>query len=542
MDNIAKTPLSYVPGPDPEAALANQAYEEALRKLTDSLDARKNRLFDPTLLAMAEGLLGPTATGSFGEALGRAAGKVRTSEEQQSKEEQELAQMRLQLAGMGLQQQQLKQREKAFDVAQGLPAVTGAPPTTPTAGAAPTGAAPARVAPVAGAAPAAAAPPGFGGVPGIPLMEPNPRVATAATFLAAARQDPKKSAADAIKEAQEIEQKRYQTKEGGVLDLATGLFYAFPKGELAKRQIYGSSYEVPAGVASLLDLYQTTGDPRYHDVAKQFVEGVPRAAAAPSAPGAEAAPEPSAAVKSQRQMEAEREEAVARAKKMGEVAATKEAEVEQRDAAARRMYSNAAQVQDLVRKSPQAFGIFARPGLVTSLATLVNKGIQTPTGTINMAGFEESVLKAMPNISQSDLNNVMMAAGALAEVELAYTQLYMAKQGAITEGEREVVRRIGGNVSQSPQVLAQKAKLIQMRSQFDMDVAEGFRQFQEKNPAGNYLQYEKSPLFRSIRKDFETDLSKAFGGAPAIPSTQRSGVRDNSAAAARLDGMLGAKP
>jgi hypothetical protein len=535
MDN--KNPLSYVPGPDPEAVRANQAYDDALNKLIESLDARKNRLFDPVLLAMAEGFLGPTKTGSFGEALGRAAGSVRTAEEAQAKEEQEMAQTRLQLAGMGLQQQQLKSREKAFDVAQGLPGVAATAPsgmTTPAGGAAPVAG--------AGAAPATpAAPPGFGGVPGVPLMPPNPRVATASTYLAAARSDPKKSAADAIKEAQDIEQKRYQTKEGGVLDLATGLFYAFPKGELVERQIYGNTYKVPAASAAMLDLYQSTNDPKYHDIANRTVSGVPRPAAAPGAGGAPGATEaePSTALKSTRQQEVEREESVVRAKKLAEAAATKEAELESRDAAARRMYSNASQVQDLVNKSPQAFGILNRPGLLSAVGNLVAKGMQTPTGTISMAGFEDSVRQAMPGITQADLNNVMMAAGALAEVELAYTQLYMAKQGAITEGEREVVRRIGGNISQSPQVLQQKAKLIQMRSQFDMDVAEGFRQYQEKNPNGTYLQYEKSPLYRGIRKDFETDLAKSFGGSAAVPTTQRGGVRDNAAAASRLDNALG---
>ena len=332
---------SYVPGPDPEAIRANQRLDDALNTLIESLDARKNRLFDPVLLAMAEGFLGPTRTGGFGEALGRAAGSVRTAEEAQSKEEQEMAQLRLQLAGMGLQQEQLKQREKAFDVAQGLPGVVAtapsgaAPSKAAPSGAAPSGAAPSGAAP-SGAAPGGAAPPGFSGVPGVPLMPPNPRVATASTYLAAARQDPKKSAADAIKEAQDIEQKRYQTKEGGVLDLATGLFFAFPKGELVERQIYGNTYKIPAASAAMLDLYQSTNDPRYHDIANRTISGVPR----PAAPGGGGAPsaetEPSAALKSTRQQEVEREESVSRARKLAEAAATKEAELESTDAAADR--------------------------------------------------------------------------------------------------------------------------------------------------------------------------------------------------------------
>jgi len=74
----AKAPTaSYLSGDDPDIIDANRRYQEALARLTESLDVRKNRFFDPTLLAVAEGFLGPTQTGSFGEALGRVAGKHR---------------------------------------------------------------------------------------------------------------------------------------------------------------------------------------------------------------------------------------------------------------------------------------------------------------------------------------------------------------------------------------------------------------------------------------------------------------------------------
>ena len=59
-----KQSTTYIPGGGPEAASANQAYEDALQQMLESLDARKNRLFEPTLLAIAAGsarssLVGP---------------------------------------------------------------------------------------------------------------------------------------------------------------------------------------------------------------------------------------------------------------------------------------------------------------------------------------------------------------------------------------------------------------------------------------------------------------------------------------------------
>jgi hypothetical protein len=108
----AKTPsASYLPGDDPEAVEANKRYQEALTLLNQSLDTRKNRLFDPTMLAMAQGFLTPGQTGSFGESLGNVAKNVGVAQEAESKREQEIAQQRLAVAGQGLELQRLKSRD-----------------------------------------------------------------------------------------------------------------------------------------------------------------------------------------------------------------------------------------------------------------------------------------------------------------------------------------------------------------------------------------------------------------------------------------------
>ena len=81
-DKAPATPaVAYVPGTDAATVEANRVYQEALRKLNESLDLRKNRTFDPMLLAAAQGFLAPTKTGSFMESLGRVAGAVGEAQE-----------------------------------------------------------------------------------------------------------------------------------------------------------------------------------------------------------------------------------------------------------------------------------------------------------------------------------------------------------------------------------------------------------------------------------------------------------------------------
>jgi len=97
-----------------DSSAADEAYSTAMQQLMSTLEARQNRGSSNTLMAIAEGLLTPTATGSFGEGLGQAAKAVRGAQAQQEKEQMDLAQMRLQLAQGQREQAQLAAAQKAF--------------------------------------------------------------------------------------------------------------------------------------------------------------------------------------------------------------------------------------------------------------------------------------------------------------------------------------------------------------------------------------------------------------------------------------------
>lgn len=546
----AKAPaVSYLSGDDPDIIDANRRYQEALAKLTESLDVRKNRFFDPTLLAMAEGFLGPTQTGSFGEALGRVAGKLGPAEAAALKEKQDIAQQQVAVAGQGLELQRMKQRDMDLSKYLSDPQAPTGPVAGPQAGAvagpqagplsgnlsAAAPAAPTEGAPAAGALSQAAGtrvvgspqgalaamesnkPAGFEGVEGIQVMPANPNFMTGRDYVRLNRTNKNKSAADLIKEGQEIEQKRYRDKEGGVQDLATGKFYQFPTGKTEEIEItgYPGTYKVDVGIAARLSLLAANNDPAYHDLAKRVIEG-PRKA------GSAAGEEKPSGKKSVQQLAAEQKEAETRSGKLGEKAAEKEAALEETDATARRVYGSVTRVQDYLKESGNYFGIFARPGITAAIGNLIKEGIQTPTGSLNLAGFEDSMRKVMPNIKQKDLDNVTKAAAELAEVELAFTRLYLAKQGAVTEGERKIVRAIPGTISSSPEVLRSRMELLKSRSQFDIDTADAFRQWQDKNPGRSYFEFErKSDLYKEIKKEFEAETEKIFGGIKAVPTSQR---------------------
>jgi hypothetical protein len=539
--------ISYLPGEDPDTIEANRRYQEALAKLTSSLDNRKNRFFDPTMLAMAEGFLSPTQTGGFGESLGKVAGKLGPAEAAALKEEQELAQQRLAVAGQGVELQRMKARDAELErylnrnsegpvagpQAGAIAGPQAGPLSTPSADGAevtPLGplsqAVPQAEGPkVVGAPQGALAaleankPPGFEGVQGIQVMPPNPDFMTARDYVRLNRTNKSKSAADLIKEGQEINAKRYRDREGGVQDLATGMFYQFPTGKTEEIQIYGypGTHSVDARTAARLSLLAANNDPAYHDLAKQVMEG-PRKKSDTKDDGTA----PPTQRKSKQDLAVEQKEAETRAGKLGEEAAKKEAAVGETATTARRVYGNATRVAEMVNQSPTYFGIFARPGITAAIGNLVKEGIQTPSGTLNIAGFENSMRQMMPGVTQKDLDNVTKAATELAELELAFTRLYLAQQGAVTEGERKIVRAIPGTTSSSPEVLRTRMELLKSRSQYDIDVADAFRQWQDKNPGRSYFEFErKSDLYKDIKKDFEEETERIFGGIKAVPTNQR---------------------
>jgi hypothetical protein len=526
---MAKEAVGYLPGADPGDMAANRENEAALQRLLASLDARQNSMFDPTLLAMAEGFLKPTQTGSFGESLGYAAAGMRQAQEKELEREQKIAQARFELSQQGLALQRQKARERMFRQAiggEGTP--EGAEPAVGPSGAPGEPSGPVSAAGVAqGVAQAGAG--RLAEPEGIPTAPPDKSFPTYRQFMATAMQDPSVTFAQAQKQWQDLQQKQLEVREGGVFNRATGMFYP-SKPDQVEVQIYGSTYKVPPGIAARLNAAQERGDmAAYKQIADQYLRR-----------GEGAAPE--GGPRSVSETEIERAAALEREKTLATEAAKREAEVEQRNLAAQRIFANTQRLQEYVKKNPGAFGIFARPGVAAAIGKAVNEGLRVGSTQVALGDFEGVIRQMMPGMTQQQLDAVMMAAGDLAEIELTYTQLYMKNQGQITEGEREIVRRIPGGVSQSPTVLLQKAKLLEARAQHDMNVADLFYKMKDEKPSLTYLQFERSSQYRQMTQQYNENLAKMFGGQPAGPRPQGAGQTTAPAAPPVATPAPGAAP
>ncbi|NCX23109.1 MAG: hypothetical protein EBX17_08005, partial [Betaproteobacteria bacterium] len=69
-----------------------------------ALENRKGRV-DPSMLALAQGFLAPTRTGSFGESLGTAVGAYQQAQAKEEDRAAQLAKMRLELANAAVREE-----------------------------------------------------------------------------------------------------------------------------------------------------------------------------------------------------------------------------------------------------------------------------------------------------------------------------------------------------------------------------------------------------------------------------------------------------
>lgn len=113
---MATTPAQTV-SPLAMAMPEDEAYVQEVRASRKALqDALVNRqqLFDPTLLAMAQGFLAPTRSGGFGESLGNVAARVAPVQEQEQQRAVQMAQLRSEMATQELGERQATRRQEAL--------------------------------------------------------------------------------------------------------------------------------------------------------------------------------------------------------------------------------------------------------------------------------------------------------------------------------------------------------------------------------------------------------------------------------------------
>jgi len=553
-------------------------YVAAQKKAEDALEERNGRLFDPVMLAMAQGFLAPTKTGGFGESLGNVAGAVAPAQAAEEKRTMDMAKMRMEMAQQQLQTevqgQAAKEEQEYWARKRGVPPTT--PPAPPATAQQPQPPQPVQLASAGATLPAGAltqAAPSAA-----PVAPPAPPVASAGALAQAAPQAPQaapqmpagqqlfppapegwtpqedeiaRSMRLAGKKPFEVEQaidkmrrENMVVKENQATDLRTGKIFTPPDPTPTEVRIPGAgTYTTTKTMAGRLAGAQARNDAEeYWRIADMIKNGISRPASkTETPPPANATPTgaaPAGAPAQTGMLTKEQEEASAARKKEMAVGGAK-SENTRRDTLPDdiKRYDSLARSADslykIVDENPRGFGTFDKPGVLPAIGVLVRDGIRANKVNVDMGGWEDAIRGANPKIKESDINAVRLGAAEQANIELNYANMFLKGTGPITEGERAIVRRAGaGNVSMNPETLKLRAKAVGKRASYERDDLNAYREFVTKSPDSTYLDYMNSPKFKSLYADYDKEMR----GLAGLTSTkQQKGKPDLNAAGANVD-------
>lgn len=538
-------------------------YQQALSELMERLDSRKNRLFDPTLLAMAQGFLGPTKTGNFGEALGRVAEKVGTAQSQQEKEDLDLAQMRLQIAQGAREQAAQIQGQKAFRGLLNAQAPAGA-----------TGAAGTPATPVEGepAAPFAGAP-SVGAPAGKPLTMDQ-----VLAFRAA--YPTQKALGDALEKAVEFNSNRYKIAQNGtVFDAVTSQYIAqLPPGQTASDFFVPDAGGTVKMTPGQYDAYQKArASGKGKDWVNKFFETEPgkapevltqelitqRAEERKQTPskyvieelGGEVSMTPaeyqgyvSARMKGK---EAVAEWIKSRGKSItsGDIAAREAAKKREEEDVAK---ANADRYNAAIARGDDAG---ERIGLYGRIKTTAQQpDAKKIFGVFENGKFSDALFRLLETnkgiISVPEIRDIwtnlgldpkliadkQVALSLIAQSQFAFSSLAKG-QGAISDFERQLFNSMGTSISDRPEAAAKKMEMLQQRAEFDRTVSRLAR-----NARKNGISYDDMKDGEEYQKAYESYIDKlsalvtssaAPSGTPARPASapaSRPANRPNPAA------------
>lgn len=487
---MATAPLAYIGGDSEEARAANQAYQDALKKMMESLDARKNRMFDPTMLAMAQGFLTPGKTGSFGESLGNVAGNVRQAEEQAAKEEQASAEAGVKVAQMNLQLQQQLQRDKPWQqYAQGAAQPGGLPGKPATGEAKPPDAL--QVVRSLG---------GVGEGTQIPISNPLPNKMT---FM----QDQRSKGAslsDAEKAWHELVSKSIKVEGNFVVDTANGYMYEMrPEVDVVDVPLStqaGQKFPMTKSEAQQLDRLRRTDPAKADEWERKFVAGRKSA----SASKAEEAGQTETQTLLARE-ESDRRKNLSAAAQAGEA-----------------ILPSLSQISEIA-SDPQMSGVFGRfagGSLLDAAVRMAEAGVGTQTFRLAANDLQNSLTPL--NLTPEQIEKYKLFAVPAGQIQIAIAKATRG-EGSTSDRERGLFASMGVSATTDPaKVILMKSAGLAAKAEFDKKAYDLFEQ-----SGMSVAQFKRSEQFKTLENNYIDTLRKIVQSSsrPVVSPAPASGGR-----------------
>jgi hypothetical protein len=479
-----------------------EAMNNALLRMRESLDMRKNRMFDPVLMQTAAGFLKPTKTGSFGESLGYAAENAGVASEREMLHDRENQKLEMELLG---KEQELRQQLGGDQL---VSALLGGPKTSapaPAGGAVTTPSGQLRVPGTASPVDVATA--------------TNPQQVLAAAqqgrikitdevLVLANRVAPKMlPALQEIRKSQEGEDKNRIAQEELDFKRSSEKRKTVPRGLRTEREMDAGEYKQyktaldeyfgTGNENKLLDFYDRMGWLESEQVRNRKVEPKPTDGTAPVTSAVPRA-------KSQAEMKAEEETATKTAAGRAESAEKLASRLGLQAEAA---FENSNIAKDMVgyaKNNPLVFDIMNRPGLANAVARAVQEGANVGNFNINLPA---ATIKQY-ELSGNDLTALQMFMQKSAQLQSRGRQLNRTPgEGSTSDYETKLLGGIYALPSDSQRAIILKSDALIMQGMFD---EERFKLWNKKSKQSGYTynDFLVDDDYKAIKADYRKTLDR----------------------------------
>lgn len=459
--------LSYYAA-SPEEETAVKKYRDAQVALQEALTNRQ-QLFDPVLLAMAQGFLAPTKTGSFGESIANVAGAVAPAQAAEEKRAREIAQIKAELAAQELGMTRQARGEQEFQSAVSRLGGQGVSPGAPS------------------------------GAPGAAAAEQQFRPLTEADVAKIAAIPGMESRAKILGDMLKSQRDRFAiSMQGIVFDRDTQQYLNLPIPGQKQEEFttpYGSFKMTPYEY----DQYRRAEE---EGKGQQWIESFrrPGGMTRAQAPSVTAGAAPAAGAPG-RPTIVESEARAAAAKTEAEAGAKSRAEQTTQVRAAGKAALGLLPIYDrmeVLLKAPgmdQVLGVLERGDVISALGSLAEEAVRVGTFSVGIPAIRKIV--AQTGAPQ----DVIDRAAELGQL-LAITQFEQRKGlgsgTSVSNFEQQMVNAMGPNMTDTLRSFNQKLNFLREKARFENDLAASLRKSKMQ-----YEDFEDTEEFKKLFGDYQ---------------------------------------